>query len=220
MPFFLCFTFRPQYNNYKLMIFRIILTLALFFIYSCNSGKSDEEMEELWSKAQTRTEIINRSGTLFNSGVDMDLAMRDAETRLQSGGGLLGKGGLSIEGILGDNSNKNNNNITSSISMPVNAYLWRGALDTINFMPLSSADPVGGTIITDWYSTTDNQYERCKLNVYISGRSLKTENLKVTSFCQEFKNQIWINKDVDKDSNIKIENAILNRAKKLRLQSS
>ena len=103
MPFFLCFTFRPQYNNYKLMIFRIILTLALFFIYSCNSGKSDEEMEELWSKAQTRTEIINRSGTLFNSGVDMDLAMRDAETRLQSGGGLLGKGGLSIEGILGDN---------------------------------------------------------------------------------------------------------------------
>ena len=202
------------------MIFRIILTLALFFIYSCNSGKSDEEMEELWSKAQTRTEIINRSGTLFNSGVDMDLAMRDAETRLQSGGGLLGKGGLSIEGILGDNSNKNNNNITSSISMPVNAYLWRGALDTINFMPLSSADPVGGTIITDWYSTTDNQYERCKLNVYISGRSLKTENLKVTSFCQELKNQIWINKDVDKDSNIKIENAILNRAKKLRLQSS
>ena len=54
-------------------------------------------MDELWSKAQTRTEIINRSGTLFNSGVDMDLAMRDAETMLQSGGGLLGKGGFSIE---------------------------------------------------------------------------------------------------------------------------
>ena len=104
--------------------------------------------------------------------------------------------------------------------MPVNAYLWKGALDTINFMPLSSADPVGGTIITDWYSTNDNQYERCKLNVYITGRSLKTENLKVTSFCQEFREQIWINKNVDKDSNIKIENAILNRAKKLRLQSS
>jgi len=150
----------------------------------------------------------------------MDLAMRDAETRLQSGGGLLGKGGLSIEGILGNKSNKNKNDGSSSISMPVNAYLWKGALDTINFMPLSSADPVGGTIITDWYSTTDNQNERCKLNVYISGKSLNTENLKVTSFCQEFKDQIWVNIDVDKDSNIKIENAILNRAKKLRLQSS
>ena len=220
MPFFLCFTFRLQYNNYGFMFFRITLILTLFLIYSCNSGKSDEEMDELWSKAQTRSEIINRSGTLFNSGVDMDLAMRDAETRLQSGGGLLGKGGLSIEGILGNKSNKNKNDGSSFISMPVNAYLWKGALDTINFMPLSSADPVGGTIITDWYSTTDNQNERCKLNVYISGKSLNTENLKVTSFCQEFKDQIWVNIDVDKDSNIKIENAILNRAKKLRLQSS
>ena len=105
MPFFLCFTFRLQYNNYGFMIFRITLIFSLFLIYSCNSGKSDEEMDELWSKAQTRSEIINRSGTLFNSGVDMDLAMRDAETRLQSGGGLLGKGGLSIEGILGNKSN-------------------------------------------------------------------------------------------------------------------
>ena len=104
--------------------------------------------------------------------------------------------------------------------MPVNIFLWRGTLDTINFMPLSSADPIGGTIITDWYSTTDNQDERCKLNVFISGKSLKTENLKVTSFCQEFVNQKWINKKVKDESNIKIENAILNRAKKLRLQSS
>ncbi len=34
----------------------------------------------------------------------------------------------------------------------VNAYLWRGALDTLSFMPLASADPFGGTIITDWYT--------------------------------------------------------------------
>ena len=87
-------------------------------------------------------------------------------------------------------------------------------------MPLSSADQVGGTIITDWYSTTENQNERCKLNIFISGKRLNAENLRVTSFCQEFKDQIWVNKDVDKDNNIKIENAILNKAKKLRLQSS
>ena len=197
-----------------------IFIICIFFVLSCNSNKSEEEMEELWSKAQTRTEIINRSGTLFNSGVDMDLAMRDAETRLQSGGGLLGKGGLSIEGILGDNKNKKETNNSSSVSMPVNVYLWKGALETINFMPLNSADPIGGTIITDWYSTTENQDERCKLNVFISGKNLKTENLKVTSFCQKFENQKWINKKVDKESNIKIENAILNKAKKLRLQSS
>ena len=35
--------------------------------------------------------------------------------------------------------------------MGVNAYLWRGALETMGFMPLASADPFGGLIITDWY---------------------------------------------------------------------
>ena len=173
-------------------------------------------MEELWSKAQTRQSIIDRSGTKFNSAMDPELAMRDAETRLQTGGGLLGEDGLSFGDILG----RNNEEVQTSNSMNVNVFLWRGALETINFMPLSSADQVGGTIITDWYSTSENINERCKLNIFITGKILKTENLKVTSFCQEFKNQIWINKKIDKENNIKIENAILNKAKKLKLQSS
>ena len=176
-------------------------------------------MKELWSKAQTKQAIIDRSGTKFNSAIDMDLAMRDAETRLQSGGGMLGKGGLSVDGILGNNK-KDADNTNVSIGMSINPFLWRGALETINFMPLTSADPVGGTIITDWYSTTNNEKERCKLNIFISGKKLQTENLKVTSFCQEYKNQIWVNKVIDKSNNVKIENAILNKAKKLRLQSS
>ena len=75
---------------------KINFIIFFFFLFSCNSNKSEEEMEELWSKAQTRNEIIERSGTKFNSAIDMDLAMRDAETRLQSGGGLLGKGGISF----------------------------------------------------------------------------------------------------------------------------
>ncbi len=199
---------------------RLTLVFSVLFIFSCNSNKSEEEMDEMWSKAQTRHEIIERSGTKFNSGTDMELAMRDAETRLQSGGGLLGKGGLSFSGILGNNNNKNNENTSASISMPINVYLWKAALETIKFMPLNSTDPVGGTIITDWYSTTENHKERCKLNIYISGKSLNTENLKVTSFCQEFKDQIWVNKKIDEENNIKIENAILNKAKKLRIQSS
>ena len=175
-------------------------------------------MEELWSKAQTRQAILDRSGTKFNSALDPDLAMKDAETRLQSGGGLFGKGGLSLGDVLNEDRESSSGAVNNNMS--VNIFLWRGALDTIDFMPLSSTDPIGGIIITDWYSTASNEAERCKLNIFISGKKLKTENLKVTSFCQEFKNQIWVNKDIDKNSNIKIENAILNRAKKLRLQSS
>ena len=175
-------------------------------------------MEELWGKAQTKHSIIERSGTKFNSAIDMDLAMRDAETRLQTGGGLLGKGGISFGGVLNNNQEKNMS--AATIMMSVNPFLWRAALETIDFMPLSSADQVGGTIITDWYSTSNNEMERCKLNIFITGKTLNTENLRVMSFCQEFKNPTWVNKEIEQENNIKIENAILNKAKKLKLQSS
>ena len=102
-------------------------------------------MDELWSKAQTTGEIINRSGTVFNPGIDKDLALRDAETRLQSGGGLFGKGGLSLD-VLNRNEKKDQISSSSSIGLQINAYLWRASLETINFMPLNSTDPVGGTI--------------------------------------------------------------------------
>ena len=203
-----------------MILSRLIISFLLLFIFSCNSNKSEEEMEELWSKAQTTGEIVNRSGSKFNTGTNKDLALRDAETRLQSGGGLFGKGGgISLSGIIGDN-NQEKNTSGGVIAMSVNPFLWRAALETIDFMPLSSADQIGGTIITDWYSTSGNEKERCKLNIFITGTNLKTENLRVVSFCQEFKNPTWVNKKTEIGNNIKIENAILNKAKKLKLQSS
>ena len=202
-----------------MILTRLIISFLLLFIFSCNSNKSEEEMEELWSKAQTTGEIVNRSGSVFNTGTNKELALRDAETRLQSGGGLFGKGGMSLSGIIGDN-NQEQNTSAGMIAMSVNPFLWRAALETIDFMPLSSADQIGGTIITDWYSTSSNENERCKLNIFITGINLKTENLRVVSFCQEFRNPTWVNKETEKENNIKIENAILNKAKKLKLQSS
>ncbi len=197
----------------------ILVLISAIFLSSCNSGKTDEEMEELWSKAQTTGKIIERSGTKFNSGLNKERALRDAETRLQTGGGLFGKKGLSIGDIMNPGAEQNNNNV-GTIAMSINTFLWQGALDTVSFMPLNSADPIGGTIITDWYSTSNNPDERCKLNIYISGSELKTQNLKVASFCQEYINKRWINVDVNDDNNIKLENAILNKAKKLKLQLS
>ena len=199
-------------------LFFLILITQL--IYSCNSGKTEEEMEELWSKAQTTGKIIERSGSPFNSAINKENALRDAETRLQTGGGLLGNDGLSVKGLLNNGNDSGKRNLSGTLGMPINPYLWRGALETVNFMPLNSADPIGGTILTDWYSSSDNENERCKLNVFISGAELKTQNLSVTTFCQDYKNQKWVNKKIDPENNIKIENAILNKAKKLKLQSS
>ena len=80
--------------------------VLFFIVYSCNSGKSEEEMEELWSKAQTKGENNRKIRTKFNSAINMELALRDAETRLQSGGGMLCKGGLLFDDILGAEENK------------------------------------------------------------------------------------------------------------------
>ena len=195
---------------------KALIILLLLFTFGCNKNLTEEEKKEMWSKAQTTGAIIERSGTKFNSGINKQLALRDAETRLQSGGGLF-KDGLSLGDI---GVGKKNNNVVGSYAMPINKYLWQGALETVNFMPLTSADPIGGTILTDWYSTANNENERCKLNIFISGNELKTQNLKVTSFCQDYRNQKWINKETNPDDNIKIENAILNKAKKLKIQSS
>ncbi|MCZ6608114.1 MAG: DUF3576 domain-containing protein, partial [Alphaproteobacteria bacterium] len=51
----------------------------------------------------------------------------------------------------------------------VNSFLWRASLDTISFMPVNSADPFGGVIITDWHASPETPGERFKLNVYILG---------------------------------------------------
>ena len=200
------------------LINTLLIFFTLIFLASCNAGKSEEEMEELWSNAQTTGQIIARSGTNMNSAINKEAAMRDAETRLQTGGGLFGAEGLSMSGLLNQQNNQNTG--IANIGMTLNIYLWQGALDTISFMPLSSADPVGGTIITDWYSTESNENERCKLNIFIMGSELKTQNLRVASFCQEYKNTKWVGKQVDNNNNILLENAILNKAKKLKLQSS
>ena len=55
----------------------------------------------------------------------------------------------------------------------------------------------------------------------MSSASLKTENLKVNSFCQALNdNGNWIDQKINNDNNIKLENAILNKAKKIRLSQS
>ena len=180
----------------------------MLVLLSCN--KNVEDSSELWKTAQTSGEIIARSGTVFDPTKNKELAMKDAENRLRTGGGLFGK-----KGMIG-NINEDSKAV-SSIGMPINPYLWKGSLETVGFMPLSSADPFGGIIITDWYSEGHAINERCKINIFIRGLELKTSNLKVGSFCQSFKNNKWVDLPVNASSNVQLENAILNKAKKIKL---
>jgi len=101
----------------------------------------------------------------------------------------------------------------------VNSFLWRASLDTLNFMPLASADPFGGVIITDWYSAPTTPNERFKATVYILDTRLRADALNVSIFRQTSTNGQWADATVDPDTEVQIENAILQRARELRLSN-
>ncbi|MFZ5791388.1 MAG: DUF3576 domain-containing protein [Pseudomonadota bacterium] len=99
----------------------------------------------------------------------------------------------------------------------VNSFLWRASLDTVSFMPLVSADPFGGVIITDWYSPPQTPSERFKVNVYILGRALRADGIRAAVFRQELQGSAWIDAPVAPSTATDLENAILTRARQLRI---
>lgn len=102
----------------------------------------------------------------------------------------------------------------------VNGFLWRASLDTLSFMPLASADPFGGVIITDWYTNPDTPTERFKATVYILDSRLRADGLNV-SINKEVRDAAggWTAAPVAAQTEIDVENAILTRARQLRLSS-
>ena len=122
---------------------------------------------------------------------------------------IFGRGGLSVFGE--DNPN------TESGALGVNSFLWRASLDTIVFMPVSSADPFGGVIITDWHTPEEAPNERFKLNIYILGKTLRADGIRVAAFRQVLDQYgEWKDEKMPKQTSIKIEDAILTRARQMR----
>lgn len=149
------------------------------------------------------------------SGQSGDRSKRDVRSglggRTQEQGTLFGPGG-----IFGSKAEKKDD---SGTGVAVNAYLWRASLDTINFIPLVSADPFGGVIITDWYTPAETPNERMKVQVTILDRELRADGVRVSVFKQQTapKGGNWVDAQVDPRTQIDIENAILTRARQLRI---
>ena len=102
----------------------------------------------------------------------------------------------------------------------VNGYLWRATLDTLAFRPLSSADPYGGVVITDWYTNPEKPDERFKCTVYILDTRLRADGLNVTVFKQvRDTTGGWIDAASSDQTSTDVENAILTRARQLRLSN-
>lgn len=166
-------------------------------IVGCTGGVADFPITPEGSGEYSRTTTSDGPReTIFGSGKGINL------------GNVFGSGGKNADGNAGG-------------GIGVNGFLWRATLDTVSFMPLSSADPFGGVIITDWYALPEAPSERFKLNIYILGRQLRADGLRVAVFRQaQAGDGNWINASVKTDTSIRLEDQILTRARQLRVAAT
>lgn len=135
----------------------------------------------------------------------------------QTAGNINIKNQANTGGIFGQDGLFSSDPYADGRSIGVNSFLWRASLDTISFMPVSSADPFGGVIITDWYSAGEAPNERFKLNVYILGRALRADGVRVAVFRQVRDSAgAWRDMTMSDATATKIEDSILTRARQLR----
>ncbi|MES1203742.1 MAG: DUF3576 domain-containing protein [Pseudomonadota bacterium] len=124
----------------------------------------------------------------------------------ESGGGFLGIGKKSKAGDAG-------------AQIGVNSFLWRATLETLSFMPLASADQIGGVVTTDWYANPEASRERFKATVYILDTRLRADGIKVAINRQTLAANGWTDAPSDPEVAIQIENQILVRARELRMST-
>lgn len=137
----------------------------------------------------------------------------NVDERRFSRGRITGEDGLSIFGGKDDAANGGGMG-----SIAVNSFLWRATLDTLSFMPLASADPFGGVVITDWYENPKAPGERFKVNALILDRSLRADGVKITLFKQKLDRAgTWRDQSVDNEMARGLEDTILTRARQMKV---
>jgi len=107
--------------------------------------------------------------------------------------------------------------VIEDIEGGVNPYLWRASLDTLSFLPINTADSIGGLINYDWQAFEQAPGERVKATVFILDTRLRADGVKVSVFRQvKDETGTWVDANVDPDTQIQLENKILERARALR----
>lgn len=134
--------------------------------------------------------------------------------RQLEGPGVFGEGvtfdGLLSGGVFGDDDRDD--------GLPVNKYLWQASLDTLNFLPLVSTDPFTGVIATDWAGSPQIPNERLKVTAYLTSPELEASSLRVAVFRQiRGTDGQWQAASVSPETALKLENAILTRARQIRI---
>jgi hypothetical protein len=135
----------------------------------------------------------------------------------RGGSSIFAKGGIPLF----DSDSDTNDPAPPALGVGVNAFLWRAALDTVSFMPIASADPFGGVIITEWYAPPETPTERFKINIFIMDRQLRADAIRSAVFRQtQTGDGRWVDATVEKKTAGDFENAILTRARQLRVTAA
>lgn len=129
--------------------------------------------------------------------------------------GMFGSDGLSLFG-----GSEGGDDQGGGSGIAVNSFLWRASLDTVSFLPLVSADPFGGVIITDWQVVPETPDERVKMQIYILDRQLRSDGLRVAVFRERRVDGQWVAETVSPRTVQTIEDSILARARELRVNTS
>ena len=135
--------------------------------------------------------------------------------RIGAEGGIqTGKGGL-LDAITGMSLGS-----STDTAQPVNRYLWRGAVDTLSaILPIASIDAASGVVATDWGNVSPQMNnERVRATAIISSPQLAARSLEVSVFREGLSPMgVWQPSTVDPSTAIELKNAILTRARQLRI---
>lgn len=175
--------------------------------------KSNKNLHILGKALVVSTLLLTACGGDEGPDIEHKYPDRQREEREKYGTISGSPDGFNIFGGSKRNRNRDNGNY----GIGVNGYLWRASLDTLNFMPIASADPFGGVIITEWYNPPGSANERIKLNVMILDRQLRADGIKVSIFRQEYGARGWHDVATDQKAVVDFENAILTRARELKI---
>ncbi|MDC0458967.1 DUF3576 domain-containing protein [Alphaproteobacteria bacterium] len=104
----------------------------------------------------------------------------------------------------------------SDSGLPVNALLWRAALDIASFVPLDDVDTFGGSIVTEWHQPKATPDQRLKLTMFVIGRELRSDAITVRAYIQNRLGTEWVDAGRDETLGRKLEDLVLSRARELR----
>ncbi|MEM9716315.1 MAG: DUF3576 domain-containing protein [Pseudomonadota bacterium] len=100
---------------------------------------------------------------------------------------------------------------STNTTIRVNKYLWSASLETLNFMPLESADPFTG-ILQFGFGTAPGSNRAFRATVLVQDPALDARSLKVSLQSRSGPASAEMTRQV--------ENAILTRARQLRIRDS